>query len=149
MITEIHQVLCWCAADTHLPSGFRGSSSVVEDLHGHHLFGRLIQAFGHLTEDAAAHQLQHAVLTRIAGENIADYKWDGEKKTLRSCQQLPNLPVSLRDTQWWNLITQKTKAKYKQFIIRLIYWFRFCDFSHINNNNYLNNGHNTFNLKLF
>lgn len=58
----------------HLPSGFGGASSVVEDLHGHHLFGGLIQAFGHLAEDTAAHQLQHTVLARIVGQNVADFR---------------------------------------------------------------------------
>lgn len=150
MIKEIQQVCYKCAANIHLPSRFRGSSSVVEDFHGHHLFGRLIQAFGHLTENTTAHQLQHTVLTRIAGENIADFKWDGEKKTLSSRQQLSELPVSLCDTQWWNLMTYKPKqsrSKFHQTSKSIHFNFAAlysCNININNNNNGINNDINTY-----
>lgn len=147
MIKEIQQVCYKCATNIHLPSRFRGSSSVVEDLHSHHLFGRLIQALGHLTEDTTAHQLQHTVLTRIAGEDIADFKWDGEKKTLSSYQQLSELSVSLCNTQWWNLTTYKVQADFHQISKSIHFNFAtlyYCNININNNNNDINKDNNTF-----
>lgn len=149
MIKKIQQVCSKRAARTHLPSGFRASSSVVEHLHGHHLFGRLIQAFGHLTEDATAHQLQHTVLTRIAGENIADFKWDGEKKRLSSHHQLWGPTVRSCDTQWWHLTTYKPKHVFIRHlnlftsILRHLYSFTI----NVNYNQNDMKNENTFNLK--
>lgn len=101
----------------------------MEDLHGHHLFGRLIQAFGHLTEDTAAHQLQHAVLARIAGENIADFK---EKKTV-GYHQLSKLHKN----------QTKVQANFHQTSKSVHFNFAALYSCNIDINNNINNDNNT------
>lgn len=44
--------------------------SMKKDLHGHHVVGAHILAFGHLTEDTAAQYLLYSVLCEGTAENV-------------------------------------------------------------------------------
>lgn len=66
-----------------------GRLSTKKDLHGHHVVGAHILAFGHLTVDTTAQYLLYSVLWEGTAENITFFDWGNRaKKTFRSHQKL-------------------------------------------------------------